>query len=98
MPALKILRCVLAAALTILPCAALAAEEKPAPIKCDKTSLCEFQLYIENDSFGHGTDRYYTNGIKFGGGINADPLIERILQSPAESVLKRISSSLGEVH
>lgn len=101
MPAVKILCRLLAAALMIWLPASNAAETtdaKSPPVKCDKTSLCEFQLYIENDSFGRGTDRYYTNGLKVGGGINADPLIERLLQSPAESVLQRVSSRLGEVH
>ncbi len=59
-----------------------------APLACDKTTACEFQLYIENDSVGGGSDRYYTNGIKFGGGMRADPLIERLFQRPARSVLE----------
>lgn len=61
-------------------------------ITCGKETLCELQLYIENDSFGAGTDRYYTNGFKIGGGMKADPLIERVLQKPAERVLNEVSS------
>ena len=75
---------------------ALAAD--PPPLQCNKSTACELQIYIENDSFGNGTDRYYTNGIKFGGGVNADRLIERLLQTPARSALERISDHLGEVH
>lgn len=67
-------------------------------LECNKDTACEFQLYIENDSFGSGTDRYYTNGIKFGGGMSADPLSERLFQKPAKSVLERISDDPGEVH
>ncbi len=68
------------------------------PLECNKTTACEFQLYIENDSFGAGTDRYYTNGIKLGGGVNADRVINRLLQSPAKAALESISGHLGEVH
>ncbi|MBI4205174.1 MAG: lipid A deacylase LpxR family protein [Betaproteobacteria bacterium] len=71
---------------------------EPSPLECDRATACEFQLYIENDSAGGGTDRYYTNGIKFGGGVNADRLIERLFQAPAETVLKRFSDNPGDVH
>ena len=77
--------------------AAATAAERP-PLTCAKATACELQVYIENDSFGPGTDRYYTNGIKLGGGVNADPVIERLFQRPARSVLERISDELGEVH
>jgi lipid A 3-O-deacylase len=82
-----------ALALFWLP-AAYAAE---LPFECSKATACEFQLYIENDSL-IGTDRYYTNGIKFGGGVNADRLIERLFQTPAEQVLRRFSDNPGDVH
>ncbi len=68
----------------------------PAPLACNAATACEFQFYIENDMLS-GTDRYYTNGIKFGGGVKADPLIERIFHEPAESVLRRISKDPGDV-
>lgn len=71
------------------------AAERP-PLACNATTACEFQLYIENDMMS-GTDRYYTNGIKFGGGVSADPLIERIFQAPAESVLRSVSKAPGQV-
>ena len=71
---------------------------EPSPLECSRTTACELQIYIENDSFGSGTDRYYTNGIKIGGGVNADRVIERLLQTPARSTLERISDKLGEVH
>jgi lipid A 3-O-deacylase len=59
---------------------------------CDREAACEFQFYIENDIIS-GTDRYYTNGIKLGGGLNPGPLIERIFQRPAEQVLRRFSDN-----
>jgi hypothetical protein len=86
----------LCAALVLWMSPATAAEEPP--VRCEKTTACELQIYIENDSFGNGTDRYYTNGIKLGGGVNADRVIERLLQTPARNVLERISDHLGEVH
>lgn len=67
------------------------------PIACNKQTACEFQLYIENDSFGAGTDRYYTNGIKFGGGVSAEPVIERIFKMPAERVLQTITDNRGNL-
>ena len=76
----------------------VAGAAEPPLIECDRTTACEFQLYIENDSAGGGTDRYYTNGIKFGGGVNANRLIERLFQEPAEKVLKRFLDNPGDVH
>jgi hypothetical protein len=76
-------------ALAAVLLAATAALAQP-PIECSEATACEFQVYIENDRWS-GTDRYYTNGIKFGGGVRADRLIERIFQAPAEEVLDRIS-------
>ena len=73
------------------------AAERPR-LECNRETACELQLYLENDSLGAGTDRYYTNGIKLGGGINADRVVDRLFQGPAKSVLERISSHLGEVH
>lgn len=84
-----------AAAAALLVSSVAGAE--PPPFECSKTTACEFQLYIENDMLS-GTDRYYTNGIKFGGGVHADRLLERIFQVPAERVLKRVSDNLGDVH
>jgi hypothetical protein len=71
---------------------AFAQLKAPSSLTCGAASLCELQVYIENDSFGAGTDRYYTNGIKIGGGMKADPLLERILQRPAEKVLNEVAS------
>jgi hypothetical protein len=67
------------------------------PLQCNPQTACEFQLYIENDSFGGGTDRYYTNGIKFGGGVSAEPVIERIFKVPAQSVLQQITDNRGNM-
>jgi len=64
---------------------------------CDASTACEFQFYLENDILS-GTDQNYTNGIKFGGGVNADRMIDRLLQSPARSTLRTITNRLGEVH
>lgn len=66
------------------------------PLACNAATACEFQLYIENDMLS-GTDRYYTNGIKFGGGVKADPFVERIFHAPAESVFRSISKNSGDV-
>lgn len=85
-----------AAATLLIACAVGAAE--PPLLECNRATACEFQLYIENDSAPGGTDRYYTNGIKFGGGVSADRLIERLFQAPAETVLKRFSDDPGDVH
>lgn len=76
-----------------LPLAAAAQQ----PLECNAASACEFQLYIENDSFGRGTDRYYTNGIKLGGGVSAEPIIERIFKRPAETVLQSITDNRGNL-
>ncbi len=45
----------------------------------------EFQLIVENDVWAH-TDRYYTNGIKFGFGRQLD-----LLREPAEAVLHALA-------
>lgn len=49
----------------------------------------EFQLFIENDMLAR-TDRYYTNGIKFGGGMGFD-----LLQLPAAEVLSQLAPEVG---
>jgi len=49
----------------------------------------EFQLFIENDLLAR-TDRYYTNGIKFGGGVPFD-----LLQLPATELLKQLAPHGG---
>lgn len=67
------------------------------PLACNKATACEFQLYIENDSLGNATDRYYTNGIKFGGGVSAEPVIEHIFKLPAQRVLERITDNRGNM-
>jgi lipid A 3-O-deacylase len=86
-----------AACLALAQLFASAAAAEPEPFRCNAASACEFQLYIENDSFGAGTDRYYTNGIKFGGGSDADSVINLLVQGPARSALERFSDHLGEV-
>jgi lipid A 3-O-deacylase len=45
----------------------------------------EVQLFIENDLLAR-TDRYYTNGIKFGGGMGFD-----LLQLPAAEFLRQVA-------
>jgi len=49
----------------------------------------EFQLFVENDMLAR-TDRYYTNGIKFGGGAPFD-----LLQLPATELLKQLAPEGG---
>lgn len=49
----------------------------------------EFQLFVENDMLAR-TDRYYTNGIKFGGGAPFE-----LLQLPATELLKRLAPDGG---
>ena len=56
----------------------------------------ELQLFIEND-FLDGTDRYYTNGIKFGLGTPVTTL-QQLLTLPSHWMLDRISDLGGEVH
>ena len=71
--------------LAVLPLPALALDRPPAG--------SEFQLFIENDMLAR-TDRYYTNGIKFGGGMGFD-----LLQLPAAEVLRKIAPDAGgKVH
>ena len=67
------------------------------PLECNRQTACEFQVYIENDSIGSGSDRYYTNGIKLGGGVSAEPVIERLLKMPAERVLQSITDNRGNL-
>lgn len=50
----------------------------------------ELQLFVENDMWAN-TDRYYTNGIKFGIGLPFD-----ILQTRAAEVLRRLDPDDGE--
>lgn len=56
----------------------------------------ELQLFIENDAFA-GTDRYYTNGIKFGFGA---PLgaFQKFLQTPSRWVLDLSSDENADYH
>jgi hypothetical protein len=49
----------------------------------------ELQLFVENDLLAR-TDRYYTNGIKIGGGVPFD-----LLQLPATEVLKQLAPEGG---
>lgn len=49
----------------------------------------EFQLFMENDMLAR-TDRYYTNGIKFGGGAPFD-----MLQLPAAELLGQLAPASG---
>ncbi len=71
--------------LAALPFQALALERPPAG--------SEFQLFIENDMLAR-SDRYYTNGIKLGGGMAFD-----LLQLPAAEVLRQIAPDAGgKVH
>ena len=65
-----------------LPVAAAAADRSP-------PAGSEIQLFVENDKWA-STDRYYTNGIKFGVGVPFD-----LLQSPAAAVLRGLDPDNG---
>lgn len=83
---LAVLRSVLLALVAgLLPPSARALERPP--------EGSEFQLFIENDMLAR-TDRYYTNGIKFGGGMGFD-----LLQLPATELLLQLApNASGKVH
>lgn len=61
--------------------------------RCPPQYSNEFQLYVENDMWS-GTDRYYTNGIKFGFGTDAGTLAD-LLNAPSESLLRRLTDGSG---
>ncbi len=72
--------------------------QAPGPaIGCSAKTACEFQVFIENDSFGAGTDRYYTNGFKIGGGVGAEPVVNFLFHEPVKTVLRKISRHLDDV-
>lgn len=50
----------------------------------------EIQIFIENDVW-HGTDQYYTNGIKIGGGVPAEHLL-KLLSVPPSALLDAITA------
>ena len=53
----------------------------------------EFQLFVENDMLARA-DRYYTNGIKLGGGVPFD-----LLQFPAAELLRQLTpKDSGKIH
>lgn len=73
--------------LTALLVGAASAAEEPAATVDLRGS--EIQIFIENDSFG-SSDRYYTNGIKIGGGIPADK-VSRVFTRPPNALLDAIT-------
>lgn len=75
-------------AVTGLLCSAAHAADKPAEPPADLRGS-EIQLFFENDFFS-GTDRYYTNGLKIGGGIPADKVIG-LFSRPPNALLDFIS-------
>ncbi len=70
------------------PAAQVRAAETPAEPPLDLRGS-EIQIFIENDSFS-GSDQYYTNGIKIGGGIPADKVIG-LFSRPPNALLDAIS-------
>jgi len=54
----------------------------------------EFQLFIENDMLAH-SDRYYTNGIKFGIGVPGDTL-SKLFCDITTPILQRLSPQTKE--
>lgn len=73
--------------ITILGLLAAAAPAAGAPPQPPAGS--ELQLFVENDMLSH-TDRYYTNGIKLGGGVPFD-----LLQLPATQLLRNLGPHGG---
>lgn len=67
--------------------ATAAASEAPAQAVDLRGS--EIQIFIENDSFG-GTDQYYTNGIKIGGGVPAEK-VAGLFTRPPNALLDAIT-------
>lgn len=61
--------------------------------ECARDHPNEFQLYVENDKWS-GTDRYYTNGLKFGFGTDAGTLAD-LLNAPSAGLLRRITDGSG---
>ena len=74
--------------LALLPALALAAAESGESAPWNLRGS-EIQVFIENDSFG-GTDQYYTNGIKIGGGVPAER-ITRLITRPPNALLDAIT-------
>ncbi len=64
----------------------LAALAVPAAARPQAPAGSEVQLFVENDMLAR-TDRYYTNGIKLGGGVPFE-----MLQLPATELLRQLSS------
>ena len=69
--------------------ALLAAFSPPVRAQPRPPAGSEFQLFVENDMLAR-TDRYYTNGIKFGGGAPFD-----LLQFPATELLRQLAPEGG---
>jgi len=87
-------QCVVAGITAVVACgSAVAATGTGGSDACPPRYANEFQLYIENDKWS-GTDRYYTNGIKFGFGTDAGTLAS-VLNAPSESLLRRITDGGG---
>ncbi len=70
--------------------------ENCADIKSLDTKGSELQLFIENDMLSH-TDRYYTNGIKFGIGVPGDTLAELFCNS-AKLALAPFTNDADRLH
>ncbi len=83
---LRRLAALLLAALLISAAAACAAGAAPPPVDLRGS---EIQIFIENDSFG-GTDQYYTNGIKIGGGVPAEK-VAGLFSRPPNALLDAIT-------
>jgi hypothetical protein len=75
-----------AVAMLLLTLPVRAAEAPAAPLDLRGS---EIQIFIENDALG-GTDRYYTNGIKIGGGIPANK-VSNLFTRPPNALLDAIT-------
>jgi hypothetical protein len=85
--------CALTAAACLLAAAGAHADDAPAKTLTPPPQGSEFQLFIENDILA-GTDRYYTNGFKFGFGVPFETLSD-VFKVPAKYTLDIFSDPQG---
>lgn len=84
----RLLQSIFAAAIVLSAVPPVRAGEAPDAAPWDLRGS-ELQLFIENDSFG-GTDQYYTNGLKIGGGVPAER-VSKLFTRPPNALLDAIT-------
>lgn len=75
------------------PAAARAESENATAIK-EQLKKAQVQLFVENDMLA-GSDRYYTNGLKLGGGVEI-PLLESLFAPIPQSILEALARKSPE--